>query len=152
MERRLRSHFFFYNMQTKITEFVNSCTDSKTFDDMKTTELLRFHQVPSRNCEIVAVHFFGPVPSSIYNNYGRPKVQISHNRTSLNSRMMNKFSNEKDIELQKILPLHPSLNPTETFMRPLGRTKKVKLMKKLSEKDPLEQLLDNYRDTPHSAT
>ena len=36
----------------------------------------------------------------IYNKYGRPKLQISYNGPPLNSRMMTKFENESDIELQ----------------------------------------------------
>ena len=43
-------------------------------------------------------------------------------------------------------------NIHETLMRPLGKAMKIAHMNKHSEKDTPEQLLDNYRDTPHSAT
>ena len=93
-----------------------------------------------------------PALKGINNNYGRPKVQISDNGPPFNSRMMTEFANKNSIELQKIPPLHPSSTLAETFMRPLGKVMKIAHMNKYPEKDTLEQLLDNYRDTPHPAT
>ena len=66
-----------------------------------------------------------PALKEIYNNYGRPKVQISDNGPPLNLWMMTKFGNENDIELQKTPPLHPSSNLAETLMRPLGKAMKI---------------------------
>ena len=63
MERRLRYHFFFHDMQQKVSNYVNSCIDCKTFTDKKTSEPLYFHKVPSKNWEVVAVDLFGPMPS-----------------------------------------------------------------------------------------
>ena len=37
-------------------------------------------------------------------------------------------------------------------MRPLGKAMKIAPMNKNSEKETLNQLLKNYRDTPHPAT
>ena len=51
-----------------------------------------------------------------------------------------------------IAPQHPSSNPAETFMPPLGKAMKIGYVNKNSEKDTLNQLLNNYRDTPHPAT
>ena len=65
---------------------------------------------------------------------------------------MTEFVNESDIESKKIPSLHPSSNPAEVFMRPLGKTMKIAHMNKNPEKYTLEQLLDNYRGTPYSAT
>ena len=48
--------------------------------------------------------------------------------------------------------MHPSANPVETFMKPLGKAMKIANHNQLSEKDTLQQLLNNYRDTPHPAT
>ena len=42
VNRCLRSHFFFHNMQSQVMEFVNVCTGCKTFVDKKTVEPLRF--------------------------------------------------------------------------------------------------------------
>ena len=64
MERRLRTHFFFHNMQSKVIDFVNSCNDCKAFVDKKTREPIQRRKVPSKNWEIVAVDLYGPMPSS----------------------------------------------------------------------------------------
>ena len=74
----------------------------------------------------------------IYNNYRRPKVQISDNGLPFSSSMMTKFANENDIELQKIPSLLPSSNPGETFMRPLGKAIKKAHMNKHPEKATFE--------------
>lgn len=66
--------------------------------------------------------------------------------------MLTKFANENDIELQKISPLRPSSNPAKTFMRPLGKAMKIAHMNKHLEKDTVEQLLVNYRETHCPAT
>jgi len=54
--------------------------------------------------------------------------------------------------MQHSPPLHPSSNPAETFMRPLGKTMKIAHFTKVPEQTALQQLLSNYRDTPHTAT
>ena len=64
IERRLRYHFFFHNMNMKEDEFVNGCKDCQIFTDKKITEPIRPHSVPSRYWEKVAVDLFGPMPSS----------------------------------------------------------------------------------------
>ena len=35
MERRLRSHFFFHDMQSKVIDYVNTCIDCKIIADEK---------------------------------------------------------------------------------------------------------------------
>ena len=64
---------------------------------------------------------------------------------------MENFATKRNIELQKIPPLHPSANPVETFMWPLGKTMKIAQHNKTPENEALEKLLVNYRDTPHPA-
>ena len=54
--------------------------------------------------------------------------------------------------MKTIPPLHPSANPVETLMRPLGKTMKIAHMHHDQEKRALEKFLQNYRDTPHPAT
>ena len=85
-------------------------------------------------------------------NYGRPETQISDNDPPSNLKKMTEFAAQNNIELQKIPLLHPSSNPVETFMRPLGKAMKIAHMNKENKKDTLELLLNNYRDTPHPAT
>jgi len=65
---------------------------------------------------------------------------------------MSDFADSRGIELLKIPPLHPSANPVETFMKPLGKTMKTARQANLPEQMALQKLLDNYRDTPHPAT
>ena len=93
-----------------------------------------------------------PALTDIYNNYGNPHTQISDNGPPFNSKSMETFANRRNINLQKIPPLHPSSNPAETFMRPLGKTMKIARATKTDEKDALNTLLNNYRNTPHPAT
>ena len=93
-----------------------------------------------------------PTFKDIYNNYGRPETQISDNGPPFNSKKMAEFAVQNNIELQKIAPLHPSSNPVETFMKPLGKAMKIAHMNKENEKYTLEVLLNNYRDLPHPAT
>ena len=48
IERQLRSHYFFHDMQSKVIDYVNRCIDSKIFVDKKAVELLVQHKVPKR--------------------------------------------------------------------------------------------------------
>ena len=65
---------------------------------------------------------------------------------------MHDFATSKSIKLQKAPPLHPSSNPVETFMRPLGKAMKIAYQTRAPEKETLERTLNNYRHTPHPAT
>ena len=93
-----------------------------------------------------------PALSEIYNSYGNPETQLSDNGPPFNSAAMQKFAAERDIRLEKIPPLHPSANPVETFMRPLGKAMKIAHHSGRGEKAALQTLLHNYRDTPHPST
>ena len=65
---------------------------------------------------------------------------------------MDNFAKRRNINLQKIPPLHPASSPVETFMKPLGKTVKIAQHEKKPIKEAIQELLDNYRDTPHPAT
>ena len=93
-----------------------------------------------------------PALADIYENFGHPHKQISDNGPPFNSQQMDRFAEQRNITLQKIPPLHPSSNPAETFMRPLGKTMKIAHATKSNEKESLNMLLKNYRNTPHPAT
>ena len=185
MERRLRCHFFFHDMQQKVLQYVDSCIDCKAFVDKKTSEPLCFQKVPSKNWEVVAVDLYGPMPSNnhvvvvqdlglrflaaklvsstksanvlpaleeIYNAYGNPNIQISDNGPPFTSKAMQNFTKSKNIAMQTIASLHPSSNPVETLMCPLGKTMKIAHLHHQPEKKALEEFLQNYRDTPHPVT
>ena len=93
-----------------------------------------------------------PALGDIYNNYGNPSFQLSDNGPPFNSKDMERFAEKRNIQLQKTPPLHPEANPAETFMKPLGKTMKIAHENKASKREALQQLLNNYRDTPHPAT
>ena len=185
MERRLRYHFYFQDMNVKVQKFITECKECKLFTDNKCKEPLKSHNVPGKCWEEVAVDLYGPMPSrnhvvvvqdmgsrfpvaklvsstsaakvlpvlsDIYDTYGDPRRQLSDNGPPFNSAAMNNFAEKRNIELVKIPPLHPSSNPPETFMRPLGKAMKIANYNNKSESEALELLLSNYRDTPHPAT
>ncbi|XP_028406810.1 uncharacterized protein LOC114529252 [Dendronephthya gigantea] len=88
----------------------------------------------------------------MYETYGNPDTQILDNRPPFDSVAMHNFTPEHNITQQTPPPLHPSSNPVETFMRPLGKAMKIAREHENSEKESLENLLKNYRQTPHPAT
>ena len=93
-----------------------------------------------------------PALSDVYNNYGNPDTQISDNGPPFNSKKMQEFADQRDIQMETVPPYHPSSNPVETFMRPLGKSLKIGNINKESEQVTLQKLLDSYRQTPHPAT
>ena len=185
IERRLRYHFFFFDMNCKVANFVNKCEECPLYTDKKSHQPQKTHQVPERCWEKVSVDLFGPMPSrnhivvvqdmasrfpaaklvsstaakkvipalsSIYDAYGNPATQLSDNGPPFNSAAMKTFAKDRGIHLEKIPPLHPSANPVESFMRPLGKTMKIANHNNTDEKEALGMLLKNYRGTPHPAT
>ena len=93
-----------------------------------------------------------PAIADIYDTYGNPDSQLSDNGPPFNSKAMEQFASKRNIQLKKTPPLHPSANPVETFMKPLGKAMKMAHSGNKLEHTALTQLLSNYRDTPHPAT
>ena len=93
-----------------------------------------------------------PALTEIYDSHGDPQVQLSDNGPPFNSVAMKNFTDKRGIKQEKIPPLHPSGNPVETFMKPLGKTMKIASHTGMNEAKALSKLLQNYRDTPHSST
>ena len=93
-----------------------------------------------------------PAMADIYDTYGNPDTQLSDNGPPFNSIAMQQFASRRGIELKKTPPLHPSSNPAETFMKPLGKAMKMAIDSSNSLQTALTHLLNNYRDTPHPAT
>ena len=90
-----------------------------------------------------------PALADIYYAYDNPDTQLSDNGPPFNSAVMKQFTENRAIDQKNIRPLHPSL---ETFMKPVGKTMKIAKLNKFPERQVLQQLLTNYRDTPHPAT
>ena len=93
-----------------------------------------------------------PALADIYDCMGNPENQLSDNGPPFNSAAMNSFAEKRGINLKKIPPLHPSSNPVETFMRPLGKAMKIGRTNHKTENNTIQQLLKDYRDTPHPST
>ena len=58
---------------------------------------------------------------------------------------MENFTQNKNIEMKKILPLYPFINPVETLMHQLGKTMKNAHLHHQPENGALESFLKNYR-------
>lgn len=63
LQRRLRYHFFFHDMNKLVHSYVQGCVDCQAFVNKKTQEPLVSHAVPDKNWSKVAVDLFGPMPS-----------------------------------------------------------------------------------------
>ena len=185
LQRRLRYHFFFHDMNKMVERYIKNCPDCALFTDKKCTEPLKYHAVPTKCWETVAVDLFGPLPSNkhviviqdlasrfpvaklvkstsadhvlptladTYDLLGNPENQISDNGPPFNSKAMETFAQKRSIKLTKTPPFHPSSNPAETFMKPLGKSMKIAISNKTPENIAIKELLESYRDTPHPAT
>ena len=93
-----------------------------------------------------------PALGETYDLLGNPENQLSDNGPPFNSKAMTNFAEKRSINLQKTPPLHPSANPVETFMKPLGKALKIAARNKIPENQAIKNLLDSYRDTPHPST
>ncbi len=90
--------------------------------------------------------------SQIYADYGYPLTHQTDNGPPFNSENFATFSAENGIQHVKTHPYHPSGNPVENFMRPLGKTMKAAHSSRGNKDEALNQMLSNYRATPHPST
>ena len=93
-----------------------------------------------------------PALEETYTNFGQPKSHRTDNGPPFNSRDFEEFSKTKGIEHIKTFPYHPQANPAECFMKPLGKAMKSAFHTSQPREKVLNELLANYRATPHSAT
>ena len=63
IERRIRYHFFFHDLQKKVHKYIQNCSACLSFTDKKMSETIQSHKVPSKCWETVAVDLFGPMPT-----------------------------------------------------------------------------------------
>ena len=64
LERRLLSHFFFFDLKEKVKQFVEHCSGCQIFTIKKTHEPEKPYNVSEKCWSEVAVDLFGPMPSS----------------------------------------------------------------------------------------
>ena len=93
-----------------------------------------------------------PALTKMYDTYGNPDQQLSDNGPPFNSNAMAGFANGRGIEIQTAPPNHPSSNPVENFMRPLGKAMKIGYQNKELDSKTLQHALRSYRSTPHPQT
>ena len=87
--------------------------------------------------------------SEIYADYGHPVTHQTDNGPPFNSKDFTNYSAENGIQHIKTYPYHPSGNPVENFMRPLGKSMKAAHNSRGDKKESLNQMLSSYRATPH---
>ena len=90
--------------------------------------------------------------NNMYTDYGQPKSHRTDNGPPFNSKAFDEFSASTGIEHIRTFPYHPQANPAETFMKPLGKSMKIAHYNHRDKQLALNQLLSNYRATPHTAT
>ena len=93
-----------------------------------------------------------PVLKEAYDTFGNPNIQRSDNGPPFNSLEMKRFTDSRSIEQTKIPPGHPAPNNVETVMKPLGKAMKIGFSENKAESESLQAFLQQYRDTPHTAT
>ena len=184
MKRRMRSHFWFPNMDRVIESHVKECKDCEIFTNKKTHGKLHHHW-PNESWKDVNIDLFGPMPDNkhvlvvtdnmsrypaakivrgtaaepvisalhdIYTDFGQPESHRTDNGPPFDSRAFGEFSATTGTRHIKTFPYHPQANPAETFMKPLGKCMKIAHHNNVNKNRALNQLLSNYRATPHSST
>ena len=63
IQRRLRYHFFFHEINEKLHSHISPCKDCQIFTNKKTSEPIAAHAVPNKCWDKVSVDLFGPMPS-----------------------------------------------------------------------------------------
>jgi hypothetical protein len=90
--------------------------------------------------------------NNIYTDFGQPDSHRTDNGPPFNSEDFRQYSEVTGTKHIKTFPYHPQANPAECFMRPLGKAMKIAHHNHANKDQALNQLLANYRATPHSAT
>ena len=113
------------------------------------------HKILSKNCEVVAVDPFDSIASSNHCSCiscfkVKPALKKIYN--SIQSTKMYQFATQRGITLQKMLLLNPSANPTQTFMKTIGKAVEIAFQNSLQEKNIFQQTLDTYKQNPHPQT
>ena len=90
--------------------------------------------------------------ANIQRLYGYPKKHQTDNGPPFTSTNFANFCTDNRIEHVRTHPYHPSGNPVENFMRPLGKCMKAAHRERRDKEEDLNQMLGSYRATPHPST
>ena len=63
IQKRLRYHFFFHELNDEVHNHIATCKDCQVFTDKKTSEPISPHTVPNQCWSKVSVDLFSPMPS-----------------------------------------------------------------------------------------
>ena len=98
-----------------------------------------------------AEHVLLALPS-VYNNFENPKEHKADNGPPLNSHDFHDFSEQRGITIKHSYPYYPQVNEAECFMKPMEKVIKVALDTKKPINQAIDDLLVDYRSTPHVVT
>jgi hypothetical protein len=165
LERRLRYHFFFHDMNKKVKEFVESCDGRTMFIDKKTKEPTKPHQVPEKCWDTVAVDLFGPMPSSkhvvvvqdLASRFPAAKLVTSMKADRVIPQHSVKFMEPMKIQRSKYRIMAHHLIALECrSLQQVGQlncgTMKIGHQEGVADNKTLKRTMNNYRQTPHPAT
>ena len=93
-----------------------------------------------------------PALGATYNNFGNPLEHKADNGPPFNSQEFKDFSTARGISVKHSYPYHPQGKEAECFMRPLGKAVEVALDTNKPVQEAVDDLLIDYRSTPHPAT
>ena len=102
-------------------------------------------------CSTSAQHMLQAL-GAIYNNFGNPQEHKADNSPPFNSQEFKDFSTARGISVKHSYPYHPQGNEAECFMKPLGKAVKVAPDTNKPVQEAVDDLLIDYRSTPHPAT
>ena len=92
-----------------------------------------------------------PVLDKMFSMFGIPQILKTDNGPPLSGSQITDFAQYSGFSHRKITPLWPGSN-AERFMRVLGKTLKASNIQGRPWKQVLNDMLRNYRATPHSKT
>eukprot|EP00794_Sanderia_malayensis_P001836 gene1836-2061_t len=90
-----------------------------------------------------------PALGDIYSKYGNPEEHKIDNGPPFNNQEFNDFSASRGISVKHPYPYHLQGNEAECFMKSLGKAVKIALNTNKQVQEAVDDLLINYRSTPH---
>ena len=94
-----------------------------------------------------------PVLDKIFSMFGIPKILKTDNGPPWNGTQITQFAQHLGFKHRKITPLWPEANAeAERFMRVIGKTLKTAKIQNKPWRQSLNEMLRNYRTTPHCTT
>ena len=93
-----------------------------------------------------------PALAEIYKNFGFSECHKCDNELSFNGQEFYNWSIKRGIKIKVSYPYHPQGNEAECFMKPLKEAIQIGLEKRGPIQEIIDELLHDYRFTPHPAT